>query len=177
MKALVLFADGFEEIEALTIVDVLRRAGVDITTIGLNSTVVEGSQHVRFMADKKITDVNTDMFDAIILPGGPGYKNLLNSSVVLKMLKKMDSEKKYIGAIGHAPIVLAKAGLLDDKIATVYPDNVSEIPKPRDAKIIVVRNVITAKSTGMAIEFSLKLAEILVGKSAAKRVRDFLVLE
>lgn len=177
MKAIVLFADGFEEMEAFTIVDILRRANVDVTTVGLNSTVIEGAHNVRFMADKKITDINVDAYDAIILPGGPGYKILANSALVLKILGRFDKDKKYIGAICTAPVALAKAGVLDDKVATIYPGMESEIPKPRDAKIIVAHNVITAKSPGMSIEFSLKLAELLAGKAASKKVRDSLVLE
>jgi protein deglycase len=177
MKVFVLFADGFEELEAFTIVDILRRANVDVTTVGLNSTVVEGAHKIKFMADKKITDVNTDSFDGVILPGGPGYKNLANSSLVLKILKKFDNDKKYIGAICAAPVALAKAGVLDDKVATIYPGMESEIPKPRDAKIIVAHNVITAKSPGMSIEFSLKLVELFASKAAANKVRAALVLE
>ena len=99
MKALIILADGFEEIEAFTTIDVLRRAGVDVTVSGLISTVVEGAHKVRTMTDSKITDITPDSFDALILPGGPGYKNLLNSTTVLKMVQDFNKKNKIIAYI------------------------------------------------------------------------------
>ncbi|MEM7819540.1 MAG: DJ-1/PfpI family protein [Candidatus Aenigmatarchaeota archaeon] len=177
MKALVLFADGFEEIEAFTVVDVLRRANVDVTTVGLTSTVVEGAHKIRFIADKKIMDINPNDFDALILPGGPGYKNLANSNSVLEMINDFNKKKKIIGAICASPAVLAKAGILEDKIATIYPGMESELPRPRDAKVIVAENVVTSRSPGTAMEFAFKLAEILAGKNAARKIRESFLIE
>ena len=170
MKALIILADGFEEIEAFTTVDVLRRAWVDVTVSGLVSTVVEGAHKVRTMTDSKITDVSPDSFDALILPGGPGYKNLLNSTTVLKMVQDFNKKNKIIAAICAAPAVLAKAGALDGKIATIYPGMESHLPRPRDAKVVVDKNIITSRSPGTAMDFALKLAEILTTKAGAKKV-------
>jgi 4-methyl-5(b-hydroxyethyl)-thiazole monophosphate biosynthesis len=177
MKALVILADGFEETEAFTVIDVLRRAGVYVTTAGLNTTIVESMNKVRTMADKKLSDLNENGFDAIILPGGPGYRALMNSDAVLKLIKDFDKSNKLIAAICAAPAVLAKAGILEDKIATIYPGMESMLPKPRDAKVIVAGNVVTSRSPGTAMEFALKIAEIMVGKNAATKVREGLVID
>lgn len=174
MKALIILADGFEEIEAFTTVDILRRAGVEVTTAGLVSTVVEGAQKVRTMADKKLSDVKPEHFDALILPGGPGYTNLLNSETVLRLVRDFDKEKKIIGAICAAPSVLAKAGVLEGRLATIYPGMESMLPRPRDAKVVVDRNIVTSRSPGTAIDFALKLAEMLSSKSGAKKVQEAL---
>lgn len=177
MKALVILADGFEDIEAFTVIDVLRRAGVFVTTAGLNTTMVESMNKVRAMADKKLSEITENDFDAIILPGGPGHRNLLNSSAVLELVKKFDKNKKLVAAICAAPAVLAKAGILEEKIATIYPGMESQIPKPRDAKVIVAGNVVTSRSPGTALDFALKLAEILAGKNVAARIRTGLVID
>lgn len=176
MKALAILADGFEEIEAFTAIDVLRRAGVDVVTAGLVSTVVEGAHKVRTMTDKKLSDVDADSFDALVLPGGPGYKNLLNSTSVLKLVRDFDKNNKTIGAICAAPSVLAKAGVLEGKVATIYPGMESQLPRPRDAKVVVDKNIVTSKSPGTAMEFALKLAEILSTQPNAKKVREALVI-
>lgn len=177
MSVLVILADGFEEIEAMTIIDILRRAGVDVVTVGLNSTTVDSAHRVRVMADKKLSDINPEDFDALILPGGPGYRNLLNSSAVIELVKSFDKNKKLVAAICAAPAVLAKAGILEEKIATIYPGMESELPRPRDAKVIVANNVVTSRGPGTAMEFALKLAEILTGANTAKKVREGMVVD
>jgi 4-methyl-5(b-hydroxyethyl)-thiazole monophosphate biosynthesis len=177
MKALIVLADGFEEIEALTVVDILRRSGIEVTIAGLVSTMVDGSHKIRVMAEKKLNEVKTADYDAIILPGGSGYKNLMNSKAVLDMLKEFDKKGKLIAAICAAPTVLAKAGLLDKRIATVYPGLEKQIPRPRDAKIVVDGNIVTSRSPGTAMIFALKIVEILAGKSIAKKTRESLAME
>ncbi len=178
MKAFVILAEGFEEIEAFTAIDVLRRANVQTDAVGLISKVVEGSHGIKTMADYTLSDINPDNYDIVVLPGGdPGYRNLANSEKVLSVIKDFNKKKKLIAAICAAPAVLAKAGVLDDKIATIYPGMEGKIPKPRDAKVVVHGNVITSKSPGTALEFALKLAEILAGKAAARKVRNELVVD
>lgn len=178
MKAMVILADGFEEIEALVVVDIMRRAKVDIITVGLTSSVVEGSHGIRAVADKRMGDINPDSFDMLILPGGnPGYMNLANSSKVLGIIKDFNKKKKIIAAICAAPFVLAKAGVLDSRVATIYPGMEKEIPRPRDAKVVVDGNIVTSRSPGTAVEFALKLAEIATTKAAAKRVREHLAID
>ena len=178
MKVLVILADGFEEIEAFTVIDVLRRGGVDVVTAGIVSSVVEGAHKIKTIADKRLHDINTAHFKALILPGGdPGYKNLMNSQSVINLVKEFNEKKKYIAAICAAPLVLAKAGVLEDKIATVYPGFESMLPRPRDAKVIVDHNIITAKSPATAMLFALKLLEIFTNKKTARLINDKLGME
>lgn len=93
------------------------------------------------------------------------------------MVKDFDLKKKYIAAICAAPLILAKAGVLENRIATIYPGLEKELPKPRDAKVIVHDNIITSKAPGTAMEFALKLVEVLKGKNAARSVKEDMVVE
>jgi 4-methyl-5(b-hydroxyethyl)-thiazole monophosphate biosynthesis len=176
MKILVPFAEGFEEIEALTIVDVLRRAGIEVVIVGVPSSIVTGSQGVRIFADKKISEIDPEDYDGIVLPGGnPGYKNLAKSEKILEMIRKFNSEGKLVAAICGSPAVLAKAGILQDKKATIYPGMEKEIPYPRSEKVVVDENVITSQAPGTAMEFALKIVEYLLGKDRALSLRKGLV--
>lgn len=177
MKALVILAEGFEEIEAFTAIDVLRRANVQTDAAGLISKVVEGSHGIKTVADCTLGEINPDDYDIVILPGGEGYKNLMNSEKVLVVVKDFNRKKKLIAAICAAPAVLAKAGVLDDKIATIYPGMEGKLPKPRDAKVVVHGNIITSQAPGTAMEFALKLTEILAGKNIAKKLRSDMVVD
>ncbi len=176
MKVLIILADGFEEIEAFTVIDVLRRAENEVMVAGLVSNMVESARKVKVSADKRLLDVDPKQYDMLVLPGGPGYKNLLNSSAVLNIIKDFDKNKKYIAAICAAPAVLAKAGILEDKIATIYPGMENQLPKPREAKVIMSENVITSRGPGTSMDFALKLAEI-TNKGITKRLKEQLVIE
>jgi 4-methyl-5(b-hydroxyethyl)-thiazole monophosphate biosynthesis len=177
MKVLVPLAEGFEEIETAAIVDILRRAYIDVTLAGLVSSIVEGAHGIKIVADKKISDIDPENFDAIILPGGnPGYINLSNSSTILKIVKDFDQKKKIIGAICGAPLVLVKAGILNNRIATCYPGLEKKLPKPREGKVVIDNNIITSKSPGTAIEFALKIVEIISGKNKAEKIREELAV-
>ncbi|HDD72652.1 MAG TPA: DJ-1/PfpI family protein, partial [Candidatus Aenigmarchaeota archaeon] len=169
-------AEGFEEIEAMTSVDVLRRAGFDVVTAGLPGTVVTGSRGVRIFTDKKLEDVNMDEFDALVLVGGyPGYLNLGRSRAVLDAIVNFNSKNKVIAAICGAPSVLAKAGILDEKKATIYPGMEREIPRPRGDRVVVDGNVITSQGPGTAMEFALKIVEVLGGKEKSEKLKRDLV--
>lgn len=176
MNVIVPLAEGFEEIEALATVDVLRRAGLNTVTVGLPSTMVTGSRNIKVVADKKLDDINLDDFDAIVLPGGnPGYINLGNSNTIMEAIRKFDSEKKIIAAICMAPTVLAKAGILEDRHATVYPGGERQLPRPRDGKVVIDGHIITSQGPGTAIDFALKIVEILMGQEKANDVKHQLV--
>lgn len=177
MNVLVPLADGFEEIEALTVIDVLRRAGLNVVTAGLPGTIIKGMHGVQVLADKKLDDLNTSGFDCIVLPGGsPGYQNLSQSEKVLRTIKDLDSKKKLVAAICAAPAVLTRAGILNDKLATIYPGMEREIPKPRDKRVIIEDNVITSQAAGTAMEFSLAIVEKLLGEDKAKKLKKELVV-
>ncbi|MFH0832138.1 MAG: DJ-1 family glyoxalase III [Candidatus Aenigmatarchaeota archaeon] len=178
MKALVILANGFEEIESFAVVDILRRAKIDVTVAGLISTIVESSHAVRVMADKRLGDINTNDYDILILPGGnPGYKNLANSQIVINLVKNFEKKKKLIAAICGAPSVLAKAGIMEDRIGTIATGLEKELPRVRDAKVIVDKNVITSKGPGTAIEFALKIVEIISGKGVEKKLREQMAVD
>ena len=162
-----MLADDFEEIEAFTVIDVLRRAEIEVVTAGLVSTVVEGSHKIRAIADKKFSETSDD-FDALVLPGGPGHRKLANSQGVLNLIKDFNNKNKIIAAICAAPSVLARAGILEDKRATIYPGMEKELPRPRDSNVVIDKNIITSKGPGTAMEFALELVKILNPQKAGE---------
>ncbi len=177
MKILVPLANGFEDIEAFTVIDILRRAGIEVDIIGVPGNIITSKVGVRVIVDKNLKDVKVEEYDGIILPGGdPGYKNLEKSKEIIDIIKKMDERKKLIAAICASPSILAKIGLLDDKKATIYPGMEKLLPHPRDERVVIDKNVITSQGPGTAIEFSLKIVEYLSGKQKALALRKALVV-
>ncbi|MEM5836520.1 MAG: DJ-1/PfpI family protein [Candidatus Aenigmatarchaeota archaeon] len=177
MKILVLLADGFEEIEAITVIDVLRRAGIEVDSVGLTGGWVTGSHNIKVMADKKISEVDIEKYDGIVLPGGSkGVENLLKSSKVKEFLEKANEKNKLIAAICAAPLVLAKYHILDKRRATIYPGMEKEIPYPRDEKVVVDENVITSQAPGTALLFALAIVEKLLGKEKVLEIKKQLVV-
>jgi 4-methyl-5(b-hydroxyethyl)-thiazole monophosphate biosynthesis len=174
-NALVFLATGFEEIETVTIVDVLKRAVVDVTVAGLAPNVTEGKHGMKLVPDKSIDDVSVDDFDAVVVPGGnPGYKNLRNDPRVIDMVKKAFNSNKIVAAICAGPTVLSDAGVLEGKACTVYPGMDEELEagggKPKHDIVVVDGNIITSRGPATALPFALKLAEMLVGKQVAEAV-------
>ena len=178
-KVLVILADGFEEIEAITPVDVLRRAGLEVTLAGLSGRVITGAHGIKFQADMTL-DEYKDSPDAIVLPGGmPGAKNLGESKKVTEIVKRMNSQKKIVGAICAAPaLALAPAGVLDGKKATCYPGFEQNFPASvsfSNERVVVDGNIITSRGPGSALEFALELVEQLAGKEKAKALTEGLL--
>jgi 4-methyl-5(b-hydroxyethyl)-thiazole monophosphate biosynthesis len=174
-KALVFLASGFEEIETVTVVDVLRRAGVDVTVAGLTPNVTEGKHGMRIVPDKSIDDVSVEDFDAFVVPGGnPGYKNLRKDPRVIDMVKKAFNSNKLVAAICAGPAVLSDAGVLEGKACTIYPGMDEELEagggKPKHDIVVVDGNIITSRGPATALPFALKLAEKLAGKQVAEAV-------
>lgn len=176
MKILIPLAEGFEEIEATTVVDVLRRAGMEVVSAGIPGTMIRGSRGMYFKTDKKLDEIEPNEFDMLVLVGGdPGYKNLGRSQSVLKAIADFNSQNKKIAAICAAPTILAKMGILDEKRATVYPGFEKQIPRPRGDRVFVDENIITAQGPGTAMEFALKIVEILLGPESARTLKRELV--
>lgn len=174
-KALVFLATGFEEIETVTVVDVLRRADINVTVAGLTSAVIEGKHEMKVIPDKSIDEVLVEDFDAIIVPGGnPGYKNLRKDPRVITMVKKAAASNKILAAICAGPTVLSDAGVLEGKECTIYPGMEEELEagggKPKQDMVVVDGNIITSRGPATALPFSLKLAELLAGKQVAEAV-------
>jgi 4-methyl-5(b-hydroxyethyl)-thiazole monophosphate biosynthesis len=174
-KALVFLATGFEEIETVTVVDVLRRAGVDVTVAGLTPNVTEGKHGVKVVPDNSIDDVKVEDFDAFVVPGGnPGYKNLRKDPRVIAMVKKAFNSNKIVAAICAGPTVLSDAGVLKGKACTIYPGMDEELEagggKPKHDIVVVDGNIITSRGPATALPFAIKLAEKLAGKQIAEAV-------
>ena len=172
MKVLILYADGFEDVEALATRDVLVRAKIDVMDVKVNESeqLVTSSHKVSISGFKSIKNINVDEFNAIILPGGSrGVNNLLNSNEVIKLVKEFHNKNKLVCAICAAPMVLDKAGLLKEKRFTCYPGcEVGLKGIYTGEEVVVLDKLITARSMLYSIPFGLAIIEKLLGKE----VRD-----
>ncbi|MDH4233739.1 MAG: DJ-1/PfpI family protein, partial [Gallionella sp.] len=171
--ALVLFADGSEELEAITVVNILRRAGVTVTLAGLKEGALRGSRGVVLLPDTALDAVQHDSFDMVVLPGGqPGTNHLKADTRVIKLVRQMAQQGKYVAAICAAPSVLASAGLLDGKQATSFPGALDPFPNVMQQTAAVVEdgNLITSRGPGTAMDFALTLVERLVGTDKRRQI-------
>lgn len=171
MNALVLLAEGFEEIEAVTIVDVLRRADVTVTTAALGTSPVTGSHGIALVADRSLDGLSAADFDAVVLPGGmPGARHLKEDRRVLSLLTDAARSNKTVAAVCAAPIALEAAGLLAGRRATSYPGHDLPSALYSEERVVVDGNLVTSRGPGTALEFSLALVEKLVGAEAKARL-------
>ena len=180
-KVLVLIANGTEELEAIAIIDTLRRAGAEVTVASVQSIEIIGSCGTRIIADKLISKCQTDKFDLIVLPGGlPGAEHLRDSEILTKMLKSQAASERLYAAICAAPvIVLQHHGLLKGKKATVNPALADKMINKDHIyqRTVIDGNCITSQSRGTALEFSIKLIELLFDKEKAKTIADDMLLK
>lgn len=183
MTAYVFLADGFEEIEALTPVDLLRRAGVNVITIATgDSLTVTGAHGVKIESDIMLRDGNLPEADMLVCPGGmPGASNLASSRVLGDMLIKQFRQGRYVAAICAAPAVtLAPLGILEGKRATCYPGFDPQLTQAEAThvaeRVVTDANVITANGPSSAMPFAIKLVEVLNGQEAAKAVAQGILL-
>lgn len=171
----VFLAEGFEEIEALSTVDVLRRANCNLKTVSVvESKVVTGANGIQVVADINYKDIILKDIEAIVLPGGmPGVLNLEKSQEVNNAIDYCIANNKYIAAICAAPSVLGKKGLLKDIKATCFPGFEDFLIGANfsDNYICVDKNIITAKGPGVSIEFALEIVKIIYGKEKSKEIR------
>lgn len=174
-RVLVPLAEGFEEIEAVTVVDLLRRAGIDVRTASLGDARVTGSHGIPVEADISIDAADAADYDMIVLPGGmPGAENLRQDARITTLLRRFAVAGRYTAAICAAPGVLAAAGLLDNRRATSFPGFLAPDSAPgitlSDAPVVVDGRVVTSRGPGTATEFSLALIELLCGRQSADAV-------
>ncbi len=179
--ALVILAEGFEEVEAIAPVDVLRRAGVRVTLVGVNSLTVKSSRNIGVQADALLKDIQ-DLCDAVILPGGlPGASNLAKSEDVAKLVKKMNAAGKLVAAICASPaVVLAPLGILDGKKATCYPGCEGDFSSKTvhlKERVVEDGNLITSQGPGTSFEFALAIAARLADQDMADKVRDAMLIK
>ncbi|MDD6488750.1 MAG: DJ-1/PfpI family protein [Clostridia bacterium] len=171
----VFLADGFEEIEALTPVDILRRGGAEVITVGVGKKIVTSSHKIPVTADITTDDI-TDFknIDAVVLPGGmPGTLNLEKCTKVIDTVKYCVSNNILVGAICAAPSILGHLGVLEGKKATAFPGFEKELSGAiLDDYVSQDGMIVTARGMGVSTEFALKLLEILKGAETAKNVKD-----
>lgn len=177
LNVLVPLAQGCEELEAVTITDLLTRAGMKITTAGLDEQPVKASRGMVFVADTTIDAVIDRPFDLIVLPGGlPGADYLQNDQRIQQKLKAMAAAQCTLAAICAAPKALAAAGLLDGKMFTSYPGSLEQCNIKdmhySEQSVVVDGNIVTSRGPGSAMDFALTLIELLLGKDKRREVEQ-----
>jgi 4-methyl-5(b-hydroxyethyl)-thiazole monophosphate biosynthesis len=179
-KVLVPIADGTEEIEAVCIIDVLRRAGASVTVASVGELQVTASRGVKLVADRHISDCLDTSFDLIVLPGGmPGAGHLRDSRELETMLQRQKREGRLYGAICASPaVVLQHHGLLEQRRATCHPNFIQHLKKTDaiDSRVVVDQMCVTSRGPGTALEFAIKLVELLYGEDKAKEVAAPMVM-
>ena len=179
-QVLVPLAQGCEELEAITITDLLVRAGIEVTTAGLDKQPVTASRGITIIPDTSIDAVLDKTYDLIVLPGGlPGADHLRDDKNIQKLLKNHADKGKYIGAICAAPKAMAAAGLLEGKKATAYPGVLEALGNEqidvKDSAIEIDGNIVTSRGPGTAMDFALTLIELLEGPAKRDEVNRQLV--
>lgn len=174
-SVLVPLAQGCEELEAVTIIDLLRRAGIHVVSAGLDDNPVKASRGTVLVPDTTLDTVLAQPFDMIVLPGGqPGADTLRDDSRVQHLLKQQAAAGKYVAAICAAPRALAQAGLLDGRRATSFPGSLEGCPvrnlEYREEPVVVDNKLITSRGPGTAMDFTLSLIELLLGRTARDKV-------
>lgn len=174
---LLFLADGFEEIEALTQVDYLRRAGIEIETVGLCSELVTGTRNIVVKADTTLDKTEyTDDVEMVILPGGLGGMNAMKQNEkVLSIVKRAYDDGKYVAAICASPTIFAHMGIVKGRKCICYPGMENELEAAgaivTDAPVVTDKNIVTARAAGASEEFSFELIKLLKGKDEAEKVR------
>jgi 4-methyl-5(b-hydroxyethyl)-thiazole monophosphate biosynthesis len=174
----VFLADGFEEIEALAPIDILRRASEPVTVVGVTGKTVTGAHGIKVTADVTIDEALREDIDMIVLPGGlPGADNLQNSPEVCEYIALANDKGAYIAAICAAPKILGALGLLKGKEAICYPGFENELKGAviSDKKVVCDGNIITAAGMGVAVDFALKLVELLASSEASEKIRKGII--
>lgn len=174
-RVLVPLAQGCEELEAVTIIDLLRRAGIDVTSASLDEQPVRASRGTVLIADTTLAAALQQDYDMIVLPGGlPGADHLNQDPRIQQLLTTMAAQDKFTAAICAAPKVLASAGLLDGKRATAFPGTLEKLNLPNTAldstAVVQDGKVITSKGPGTAMDFALTLIENLAGQAIREQV-------
>ncbi len=180
MKILLPLAEGFEEIEAVTSIDVLRRAGIDVVTASLGELYVQGSHNIIIKADINISNIKNEDYAGILLPGGiPGATNLRDNERIIELIQKFANTEKLIAAICAAPIVLERAGVISNKRATSYPGFNEDMPscKYQEERVVIDKNIITGRGPGVSMEFALEVVKFLVGSTKEKELKKGMLID
>ena len=178
-SVLIPLAQGCEELEAVTVIDLLRRADIRVVTAGLDGETVVASRMTQLIPDVKLEDVMQDSFDMMVLPGGlPGADYLNADARIHALIKRLNAANKWLAAICAAPKIFATAGLLDNKKATSFPGTLDDMVIPgmqyQTTAVVVDGNVVTSRGPGTAMDFALMLIELLVSAARRKMVEEAL---
>ena len=181
MKTAVIFAEGFEEVEAIAVVDVIRRAKIECTIISVSEQkIVSSARNIKVVTDKLLSEVNIDEYGMLILPGGmPGTKNLAENKELESIILKFKKENKMLAAICAAPTVYGNLGLLKGEKAVCYPGCEANLigAEVLMDKVVVSNQFITSRGAGTALEFGLKIVEYIKGKDEADTIAKAIILE
>lgn len=173
MKVYVFLAEGFEEIEAVTIIDVLRRARLDVKTVSISSGLeVTGAHSIKLFCDLMFDCDSMLDGDMLVLPGGPGTNKLYEHQGVVSLIKSYSEKDKWIAAICAAPFILGRMGLLNGKAATCYPGCETDLKGAvlSTDRVVHDGNIITSRCPATAMDFALKLVEVLKGKDLSDKL-------
>ena len=171
-RVLCLLVDGFEEIELVTPVDLLRRAGVEVVIAALHGGAATGRGGIRLEADAALADLDPGTFDLLFIPGGPGVGDLRSDGRAAVLAREFAAAGKPVAAICAAPLLLMDAGLLEGRRFTAYQSVRAELGGGLDERVVVDGDLITSRGAGTALDFALALVARLAGQSAADRVAD-----
>ena len=178
-KTAIFLAEGYEEIEALAVVDIFRRAGIETDMVSISDELLtKGSHSIRVMADKLLKDANFEEYDMLVLPGGlKGMQNLEACEVLMEQIDAFYKSEKYIAAICASPSIFGRRGILEGREATVYPGFEEELKGAIvvDEQAVDSEHVITGRSMGGAIDFALLLVEKLLGEDKAEEIAEQIV--
>ena len=175
---LVPLANGSEELEAVTVLDILRRGGIEAVSASLDGQPIRGSRGTMLIPDISLDEALTRRFDMVVLPGGqPGTNNLKSDARIINLVQSMAADDLFVCAVCAAPSVLATAGLLDGKRAACFPGSLDAFPKVLRQPQAVVEDgkLITSRGPGTAMDFALTLVERLAGKAKRDEVEAGLV--
>lgn len=169
-RVLCLLADGFEEIETITPVDLLRRAGVEVVIAAINGTSATGRNGIHLTADSALADVVDSDFDLLLIPGGPGVAELRRDGRAAALAGRFSIAGKPVAAICAAPLVLMDAGLLDGRRFTAHLSVRDVLAQALEERVVIDGNLITSRGAGTALDFGLALVSRLAGQAVADKV-------
>ena len=171
-------ASGFEELEAITLIDILRRAKINVIVAGVNAQWIEGSHQIKIQVDALIKDIRSDNLDMILLPGGmQGTQGLCQSQYVQDLIKELNKRNKMIGAICAAPMALDTAQVIKNQF-TCYPGLQNQIKSPHyqeNPNVIIDKNIMTSKGPATAMEFALEIVKFFMGEKTYNNLKEDLL--
>ncbi|URA09789.1 DJ-1 family glyoxalase III [Thermospira aquatica] len=180
MRVALILGQNFEEVEAITPIDILRRAQVEVITYGVGGKEITGSHQITVQADRvfmRMDDIHTEEFDALLLPGGPGVNQLVQNQHLLEVIRRFVAASRWVYAVCAAPLLLDRAGVLEGRNFTCYPGTVASITsgKHKNEPVVVDGNIITSQGVGTSLLASLKLVSLWVSDEEARQLAERVV--